>query len=215
MPKINFGQEQVIEAFIYQMVVDKGLLQEDKKQNGKIQHELREQLDEAVQMALIEALPEPRLKELDQALKSGVTDEQIMQFFQNAGVNYPKVAAAAMAKFRQEYLSSQANTQDSQANMPNGQANFNVAEPQAGANTVNAQSTVLTDQSGTPINQATSNSAQPNAPALNNTQPNTPAAEQSTVTAPANQSMTSTNDNLLNQQPTPTNNADPAGETNR
>ena len=37
MPKINFQEEQIFEAFIHKMIVDKGLAETDRQQNGKIQ----------------------------------------------------------------------------------------------------------------------------------------------------------------------------------
>lgn len=186
MPKINFGQEQTLEAFVYQMVIDKGLLEEDKKQNGKIQHELRVRLDETIQMAIIDALPEPRLKELDQALNSGATDRQIEQFFQNAGVNYTKVAADAMAKFRQNYLSGQVAVPATQATPSNASPDI---QPNIG------------------MNQTV---------AINNVQPNMTAVQPTAPTTQPNQSTTSTtNDNLLNNQAAPMNNTDMTGEINR
>lgn len=104
MPKINFDEEQVFANFVRQMVVDKGLLEEDRKQNGKIQHKLAEALDAAIEKAMIAALPDAKLEELSQLLDAGADDEKIEALFAGAGVNFELVAGRTMAAFREAYL---------------------------------------------------------------------------------------------------------------
>lgn len=104
MPKINFNEDQVLESFVHQMVVDKGLAEEDRNQNGKIQHELMEQLNEAIEKAMIAALPDAQLIELNRLLEAGASDEEVMKVFETAGVDFELAAGKAMAEFRQKYV---------------------------------------------------------------------------------------------------------------
>lgn len=126
MPKINFSEEQVLENFVRQMVTDKGLLEEDRNQNGKIQHELLGALDAAIEKAMIAALPDAKLMELNQLLDAGADDAQIETVFAGAGVNYEVVAGRTMAAFREAYLSKGDSTMADTANnsaavqMPDG-----------------------------------------------------------------------------------------------
>lgn len=110
MPNINSEQEQVLEAFVRQMVADKGLLEEDQKQNGKIQQELMAQLDEVMDRSLIDALPEEKLAELDQMLDAGATDDEITNFFDTAGVDFEAAMRGAMEEFRKQYLEENTST---------------------------------------------------------------------------------------------------------
>lgn len=116
MPKINFDEEQVFANFVRQMVVDKGLLEEDRKQNGKIQHELAEALDAAIEKTMIAALPDAKLEELSQLLDAGADDEEIEALFAGAGVNFELVAGRTMAAFRKAYLGEEDSTMTNTVN---------------------------------------------------------------------------------------------------
>lgn len=116
MPNINSEQEQVLEAYVRQMVADKGLLEEDKKQNGKIQQELRAQLNEVMDRSLIDALPEDKLVELDKMLDAGATDDEITNFFDTTGVDFEAAMKAAMEKFRNQYLGESSTNNDKATN---------------------------------------------------------------------------------------------------
>lgn len=110
MPKINFEEDQLLEHFVHQMIVDKGLAEEDRKQNGKIQHELMEALDEAIEKAMIAALPDAELRELNALLDRDDSDEEIDALFAGAGVNFEVIAGRTMVAFREAYLGKKEST---------------------------------------------------------------------------------------------------------
>ncbi len=133
MPNINSEQEQVMEAFVHQMVADKGLLEEDQKQNGKIQQELRVQLDEVMDRSLIDALPEEKLVELDKMLDAGATDDEIENFFDTAGVDFEAAMRGAMEEFRRQYLEGNNSTNNDEVSNINNTVETPAGMPVQGA----------------------------------------------------------------------------------
>lgn len=133
MPNINSEQEQVMEAFVHQMVADKGLLEEDQKQNGKIQQELRTQLDEVMDRSLIDALPEEKLVELDKMLDAGATDDEIENFFDTAGVDFEAAMRGAMEEFRRQYLEGNNSTNNDEVSNINNTIETPAGMPVQGA----------------------------------------------------------------------------------
>ncbi len=116
MPKINFEEDQLLEHFVHQMIVDKGLVEEDRKQNGKIQHGLMEALDEAIEKAMIAALPDAKLRELNELLDRDASDEEIGALFDGAGVNFEIIAGRTMVAFREAYLGKKDSTMTNTVN---------------------------------------------------------------------------------------------------
>lgn len=104
MPKINFREDALYDVFIHQLVVDKGLDAEDRAQSGKISYELKTKLDEQLQKAMINALPDRQLEALGQLMDREASDDEIEKFFSAVAVDYPAVIQAEMVKFREEYL---------------------------------------------------------------------------------------------------------------
>lgn len=133
MPNINSEQEQVMEAFVHQMVADKGLLEEDQKQNGKIQQELRTQLDEVMDRSLIDALPEEKLAELDKMLDAGATDDEIENFFDTAGVDFEAAMRGTMEEFRRQYLEGNNSTNNDEVSNINNTVETPAGMPVQGA----------------------------------------------------------------------------------
>lgn len=125
MPKINFQEEQVFEAFIHKMIVDKGLAETDRQQNGKIQRELSMQLDEAIQKAVINALSDEQLQKLSGMLDNDIGDAELESFFDNSGIDYRETVGRAMREFREDYLginttTNEPNNLNNTGQMPNG-----------------------------------------------------------------------------------------------
>lgn len=142
MPKINFKEDQVLESFIHQMVVDKGLVEEDRNQNGKIQHELMMQLDEAIERAMIRALTDVQLVELNAKLDAGMSDDEMERFFVNSGMDAKAVAGKAMAEFRREYLGETNNMTSTKEARTEGPVQGTTSE-MPGASDVEGQAAVM------------------------------------------------------------------------
>ena len=103
MPNTNNG-DQAYDEFVGRLVYEKGLEDEDRRQNGRIREELMSQIDGVVQDAMLEALSLEQAKELEKLLDAEVSDEELDGFFAGTGIDFGKVAAEAMGKFREDYL---------------------------------------------------------------------------------------------------------------
>lgn len=104
MPEIKFNDERVLMAFVDQMITDKdaGI---EASARAKLRDELYREMSERIERGVLDALPDQALIDLDGALDSGMTDEEIEEFFEGSGVNFGEVAARTMKKFRDDYLS--------------------------------------------------------------------------------------------------------------
>ncbi len=108
MPKINFKETQVLEELANEMLAQKGLLEQDREQHGKLRHELVQKLNEVIEQSVIKALPDKELLKLDSLLDADAPDDEIEALFDEAGVDFGKAANDGLMKFRAEYLGEQA-----------------------------------------------------------------------------------------------------------
>lgn len=112
MPKINFKETQALEELANEMLVEKGLLEQDRAQHGKLRHELVQQLNETIERAVIGALSDVQLVEFDRMLDADVDDQEIEDFFDRSGVDFEKAANEALMKYRAEYLGVEAENRE-------------------------------------------------------------------------------------------------------
>lgn len=104
MPENKLNDEKVLRMFVDRLIADKGGDTLDAKQKETLQNELFEELDERIQQAMIRALPDAKLMELEGLLDADAPDEKIESFFKDAGVEFDPAIRKAMDEFRTDYF---------------------------------------------------------------------------------------------------------------
>lgn len=105
MPENKLTDAQMLTAFVNKMVTDKGLvLSDDERQ--KLRAKLLSELNVAIEQAMIRALPDEKLLELERLTENPeVTDAAIEAVFTGSGVDFQAVVGRTMNDFRQKFLS--------------------------------------------------------------------------------------------------------------
>lgn len=105
MPEFKVTKNKLLSLFIDRMMVDKGVDGMSLGEQADLRKALAAELDTQIQSAMLEALPEEKLVELDKQLDGGMTDEELELFFEySAGVDFQSVIKDAMERFRKAYL---------------------------------------------------------------------------------------------------------------
>lgn len=104
MPENKLDDEKVLRMFVDKLIADKGGDTLDAKQKETLQGELFEELDSRVQKAMIRALPDEKLVELDKLLDADASDEEIGAIFGNSGVDFGPAVRKVMSDFRNDYF---------------------------------------------------------------------------------------------------------------
>lgn len=106
MPEDKPVQTKVIEEFVDKMIADKGLGVVSTEKIGALRENLCAKLEEQVEQAMLRALSDEQLVELEKLVDSGASDEELDEFFDNSGVDFTKAAEQAMSEFRKAFLDS-------------------------------------------------------------------------------------------------------------
>lgn len=104
MPENKLNDEKVLAMFVDRLIADKGGDTLDAKQKETLQKELLEELDERIQQAMIRALPDAKLMELEKLLDEDAPDEEIEGFFKGADADFDPAIRKAMDEFRTDYF---------------------------------------------------------------------------------------------------------------
>lgn len=104
MPENKLNDEKVLAMFVDRLIADKGGDTLDAKQKETLQRELLEELDERIQQAMIRALPDAKLMELEKLLDEDALDEEIEGFFKGADADFDPAIRKAMDEFRTDYF---------------------------------------------------------------------------------------------------------------
>lgn len=99
MSKEAFTQNQIINTIVEQMIADKGETLTDE-----LRAALNQQMTSYIEGSIFAALPDEKLLELDAMAERDASDEELDAFFDQAGVDYDRVAEDAIARFREAYL---------------------------------------------------------------------------------------------------------------
>ena len=101
-------QEDEFDKFINQLLDEKQLPGVSGDVRAQLVVDLKERLADQINRALIEAIPEQKIDELNKLLDNNdVTDEQIQQFIIDCGVDDQQVALHTMLRFSELYLGRQ------------------------------------------------------------------------------------------------------------
>jgi len=105
MPEnIKLSDERILQIFVNKMITEKTPQGLDDEDRDKISRVLIEQLNQRMEYALIAALPDDKLAELNDLLDGDGDSEAIDRVFDTSGVDFDAVSKQTLEAFRQEYL---------------------------------------------------------------------------------------------------------------
>lgn len=104
MSKIKITQERLLAAYINRLLIDKGELATDTKTQAKQREQLKRQINDAMEMAMVQALSDDQLEEFDRRLDDGMTDAEMEEFLEGTGVDFVEATKKALIEFRAKYL---------------------------------------------------------------------------------------------------------------
>lgn len=110
MPTKIVTQGMVLDAVVNKMAADKGVnISEEERER------LTKELEERIDQAMVMALPDAKLVELDRILEGEVDDAAVEKLFAEAGVDFGAVIETEIEKFRGEFLGSAQGNEGGQA----------------------------------------------------------------------------------------------------
>ncbi len=105
MPKIKLTEVKVLNAFIRQLMADKGLDLGPEETNRAVE-ELRGQIEQQIDRALISRLSDEQAMTLEQLLDNGASEDEIHEFWQGTGVPAEEVTLDVMKAFREGFMAT-------------------------------------------------------------------------------------------------------------
>ncbi|MBO4813019.1 hypothetical protein J5491_02615 [Candidatus Saccharibacteria bacterium] len=96
---------QSIDEFIEQLLVDKGITNQDPEVKKELVEEMKTRLLDQIDRAAIMQLPDDKVDELTKKLDDPeFTNEKMTEFMQQSGVDLTQVTIDTMVRFRDYYL---------------------------------------------------------------------------------------------------------------
>lgn len=96
--------DQQLEAFVGEIVDKKQLDGVDSEVRAQLVEDLTARLFDQINRALLAALPDDKMSELESLIDSGADEAAVQQFIVNAGVNVQQITVGVMVAFRNLYL---------------------------------------------------------------------------------------------------------------
>ena len=95
-------QEQIIAIYVEKMIADKGIEPTDE-----LRKDLREKLSDEITKALILAMPDYLVDQLNDELDGGADDEKIAKAIDESGIDVETITERTMKAFRDDYLNGE------------------------------------------------------------------------------------------------------------
>ena len=95
-------QEQIVAIYVEKMIADKGVEPTDE-----LRKELREKLSDEITKALILAMPDYLVNQLNEELDGGADDEKIAKAIDESGIDVETITEQTMNAFRDNYLNGE------------------------------------------------------------------------------------------------------------
>lgn len=131
MPENKINPDMVLSRFLDEIVAVKGAGL-SKVERLSLRQDLRTQMDEKVDAAIIAALPEDKLLELNNLVEREASEDEIEDFFAKVGVDFEKVALSAVLQFRKDQIGDKV-AKGATAEADNAASVQNTAEASTGA----------------------------------------------------------------------------------
>lgn len=101
------SEDEMLDLFVEKLVIDKGFSDLDQETKSRFASELKESLIARINEAIVSALPDEKLAELDEMFESGdVTAEKVNELVERSGVDMSDPIQKTMLEFREAYLSA-------------------------------------------------------------------------------------------------------------
>ena len=105
MPETKPTIEQLMDAFLNRLIAEKGL---DPHTEVDLRASLREELNERIDLAMLAALPDDKLDELERLAEQDPSDEELDAFFDSCGdTAFDDAVRVTMREFWQEQLAEE------------------------------------------------------------------------------------------------------------
>ncbi len=98
----SLTQEQIVAIYVEKMIADKGV-----KPTDELRAELREKLSDEITKALILAMPDYLVNQLNEELDGGADDEKIAKAIDESGIDVETITEQTMNAFRDNYLNGE------------------------------------------------------------------------------------------------------------
>lgn len=99
---------QSIDDFIESLLKDKGITDLEPEVKKELVEDMKKRLQDQIDRACVQALPEDKAEELAKLVdKPDFTNEKLVEFMKDSGVNLEEVALNTMLKFRNFYLGTE------------------------------------------------------------------------------------------------------------
>lgn len=98
----NLTQEQIIAIYVEKMIADKGIEPTDE-----LRKDLREKLSDEITKALILAMPDYLVNQLNDELDGGADDEKIAKAIDESGIDVETITEQTMNAFHENYLNGE------------------------------------------------------------------------------------------------------------
>lgn len=96
MPEENQNQSNPIEAVIERIAAMQGVETMPLENQAQLKGQIRKVVEDRVEDVMLNALPDAKLMELSQRLDGEMSDQELEQFFANAGVDYKPLLEQAL-----------------------------------------------------------------------------------------------------------------------
>lgn len=107
----NMSEDQLLDAYVEQMLIDKGLTNLEGEIRQQVHNDLKEKLTFEVNRAVLAALPEEQFEALNAQLEKGEAGaEAIIEAVSKSGIDVDAVTEAAMTDFRRAFLEAGTET---------------------------------------------------------------------------------------------------------
>lgn len=186
MPGYKFNAQRTISSFLDQMIAARGE-NLNKTERLALRQKLSLELDQKIDQAIVAALPEDKLLELNRRMDAGMSDDDVEKFFDETGIDFGKVALEAATQFRRDYLGEGKAAETSSTTQAANAASATPA-PEASAAPAAGAPTATPAAVASPTPASTPETATPSHDMTQNTTNNTAA-----TSAPAGQPLQGTN----------------------
>lgn len=108
MPEFQISNNKLLSLFVDRLMADKGAGALGLDEQRALKTKLMRKLDRDIQEAMLDALPDERLEELDRRLDEGMTDEELELFFEynSPEVEMKLIITRTLERFREDYLTT-------------------------------------------------------------------------------------------------------------
>lgn len=105
----NYSDERMLMAYVDSMIAERGAAEGlSNEERDALRRVLFEELNDAMEKAMLMALPDEKLAELERILDENGSDEVLEEFFDGTDdIDMTPAIEAAMEKFREDYLAGE------------------------------------------------------------------------------------------------------------